>query len=90
MIKVFLLLLWLLTSPLLFADQNSVEKNLLKSWGFQFTAQGKLVFNAGNQLGIDYKPWSPEFSGFIEQGPVKNTQKIIDPLVISSKDKSGQ
>ncbi len=74
-------------TPVLPADQDSDENRLLKSWGFKFNAQGKLLFKAGDVPVKEYKPWNPEFSGFKASELQTNQNKIIDPLVISSKNK---
>jgi len=72
------------------ADQHSAENRLLKSWGFQFDTQGKLIFNSAPQKNQQYLPWSPDLSNYQSMTPVKNPPKTIDPLVISSKSKPVQ
>ncbi|MCP4075137.1 MAG: hypothetical protein GY744_03005 [Gammaproteobacteria bacterium] len=74
----------------LIADQNSDENRLLKSWGFQFNTQGKLIFSIAPQKNQQYLPWSPDLSSYKPVNPAKNPPKTIDPLVISSKSKPDQ
>jgi len=84
------LLLLLLISPFLLADKDSDENRLLKSWGFQFDAQGILVFNAISEVEgkSDYQPWNPDFTGSRVTQPYITPPQILDPLIIGSKDKT--
>ncbi len=72
------------------ADQHSDENRLLKSWGFQFNTQGKLIFNTAPQGDQQYLPWSPDLSNYQSMTPKINPPKAIDPLIISSKSKPDQ
>ena len=76
--------------PSLVADPDSDENRLLKSWGFQFNTQGKLIFNIAPVKNQQYLPWNPDLSDYRSMTPVKNPPKTIDPLVISSKSKPVQ
>ena len=86
--KIILLLSAVLMAPVLMADQHSDENRLLKSWGFQFNTSGKLIFKAGSEMDTEYQPWSPDLSNYQVLELEKNSQKILEPLVISSKNKS--
>ena len=86
--KIKLFLSTLLVVSTLNADQHSDENRLLKSWGFQFNAQGRLIFKSENKKQPEYQPWSPEQLNFQLTEPGKNPAKVLQPLVISSKNKS--
>ncbi len=88
--KTILFLTFFCFASSLTADQNSDENRLLKSWGFQFNTQGKLIFNTDPVKNQQYLPWSPDLSDYRSMTPVKNPPKTIDPLVISSKSKPVQ
>lgn len=86
--KSILLTSLLLMSTVVLADKDSDETRLLKSWGFQFNSTGQLVFNAVNKVEPTYQPWSPEIPDNQLTEPQAFPSKILQPLVISSKNKS--
>jgi len=82
-----LLLLALGTAPLSAMEPsiNGKEVDLLKSWGFNISAQGLLKFEAEvDELG-DHQPWSPEQDELQFPEVLKTTPHIVQPVVISSK-----
>lgn len=86
--QIMLLTGLLILSPALVADQDDDESRLLKSWGFQFDAQGQLIFNSTRQESSKYQPWTPQFSADQASKPGTSLQKPLDPLVITSKNKN--
>jgi len=87
-VKLFIFLSALLVAPMLTADQHSDENRLLKSWGFQFNTQGQLIFKSTNMKQSEYQPWNPELLNIESSEPEKNSAIILQPLVLSSKNKS--
>ena len=86
LVKKILFLSAILTMPMLSADQHSDENRLLKSWGFEFSTQGLLIFKSTSKKQSEYQPWNPELLNHQLVEPEKNTTKILQPLVISSKN----
>ncbi|MBC8211068.1 MAG: hypothetical protein H8E21_08355 [Gammaproteobacteria bacterium] len=88
--SIVLLLLALVVAPLLAAaepDSKEKEADLLKSWGFNTSPQGQLKFDDDAEALDEYQPWSPEISDFQIPEVVKAPPHVLQPLVISSKQK---
>lgn len=79
-----MLVILLIVSPVLIADQGAEESKLIKSWGLELTEQGLLRFRS-DQKQADFSPWQPNFqpAQVLLSDTSDNTE--IDPLIISSK-----
>lgn len=88
MTKVLIFIIASLIASGLCADKHSDENKLLKSWGFTFNSEGRLIFNAEKSQGKVYQPWNPDLSNYMAAEPLENSQTVLDPLVISSKNRS--
>lgn len=77
-----------LSAPLGAADQVVKENNLLKSWGLQLNTQGQLKFRVLNKNSLKYKPWNPDLSVYHSISSGQTEHETLEPLVISSKQKS--
>lgn len=87
--RIFLTSLIMMSTAVL-ADKDSDETRLLKSWGFQFNSTGQLVFNAVKKVEPAYQPWSPEIPDYQLTEQQAFPSKILQPLVISSKNKKSE
>lgn len=86
--KNWLILGCFLVSPVYAVDPMPEELHLLKSWGFKADAAGQLKFEADVETRpTDFEPWRPDVGDFDAARPVLATPAILDPLVISAKQK---
>ena len=82
--EIMTLLLLLLATTVL-ADRDSEEYRLLKSWGIQFDAQGKLRFKPDEKKPTPYHPWKPDLSAYQALDAIQTRPEILKPLIISSR-----
>ena len=73
-------LLWL---PLLQADSQRQENTLFKSWGLQFSDQGKAQYRYRSKSPIEKnQPWKPDLSQY--QVNTLKTGTVINPVILKS------
>ena len=87
-VKNLIFILCLLFAPMLAAEQGSDEASLIRSWGFDLTEKGTLIFNSSREQGLEYRPWSPDLSKFKRLTPARKPPVVLDPLIISAKSKN--
>ena len=67
------------------ADKNVEAYRLLKSWGMQFDASGKLHFRSQkDKADPSAERWNPDVSAFQSNKP-QPVGETLQPLIISSK-----
>lgn len=67
------------------ADKDAEAYRLLKSWGMQFDASGKLHFRSQqDKVGPSSERWNPDISAFQSSKP-QPVEESLQPLIISSK-----
>jgi len=88
----YLLLLALTVLPLSAqgSDINQKEADLLKSWGFNSGAQGRLQFSAAVDELDEYQPWSPQTDDLELPEVLKTKPRYLQPVVISSRQQRDQ
>jgi hypothetical protein len=86
--KSFIILSLIFTPGFACADQVSEENRLLKSWGLKFNTQGRLMFRGEQTPPQTYQAWKPDISAYQSLESSPPVQESLQPLVISSKQKS--
>ena len=72
------------------ADGDAEAYRLLKSWGMQFNADGRLYFHASAESEPTVESsWNPDVSSY-ETNPPEHTQHPLQPVIISSRQPAKQ
>ena len=67
------------------ADKDAEAYRLLKSWGMQFDASGKLHFRSQQEkTEPSAERWNPDVSAF-QSNKLQPVGETLQPLIISSK-----